>query len=133
MRSGTGSIYTPRKGEAGVIWFGLDPISLSSFPTSAIRKVPKGFRIKKLGDMVWQRPPRSGQITANVPDEHTARASSFKRKTGKPDALLKIYRRIANAGLEMLDHLSDEADPLLEKNMRREIDQIIRRKKFAKK
>ncbi|RRJ96848.1 hypothetical protein Ga0100231_024075 [Opitutaceae bacterium TAV4] len=138
----------------GRVWFGLDPVSLSNFPDSAIRKVPKGFRIKKIGSMVWQRPPKRGDITANVPVEHTTRVYSFGGNSGgqvstaalekspglrrrarntSPDALLKIYRRIFNQGFDIADKLGDDADALLEKNFNRELDQIIRRKRYAKK
>ncbi|AHF94020.1 hypothetical protein OPIT5_03835 [Opitutaceae bacterium TAV5] len=147
-------VSMPAKGALGVIWFGLDPVSLSAFPASAIRKVPKGFRIKKIGSTVWQRPPKRGDITANVPADHTGRVYSFGGNSGgqvstaalekspglrrrarntSPDALLKIYRRIKAEGLDAVDQLGDEADALLEKNFRRELDQVIRRKRYAKK
>lgn len=120
-------VTAPRKGRAGVVWFGLDPVSLSVFPkASVVRQIPRGFRIKKLGKSVWQRSP------ATLPAGHESRDAGFKTKSGRADTIQKIYRRIAAEGSEIVDQLSDEADELLRKNFTREIDQVFRRKRYAK-
>jgi hypothetical protein len=105
-----------------LIRFNTDPISLSAFPPSAVRQIPKGFRIPKLGRPVWQR------ATAPLTAPYEGRPAGFKKPGGQPDTIQKIYRRIAAEGAEIIDRLGDEADELLNKNFTREINQIIRRK-----
>lgn len=114
------------RGVEGVLHFNLDPVSLSVFPASLARQIPKGFRIKKLGQSVWQRPP------ATPPAPHESRDAGFKRPNGQADTIQKIYRRIAEEGGAIIDHLGDEADELLRKNIDREINQTLRRKRYQK-
>jgi hypothetical protein len=116
--------YLGEKG--GVIHFNIAPVSLSAFPAAAVREVPKGFRIKKLGSSVWQRPP------AAPPAGHEGHHAGFKRRDGEPDTIQKIFRIISAEGYEVADKLGDEAGVLLNKNFEREVDQIFRKKRHAK-
>ena len=112
-------------GMTGVIRLNTDPITLSALKPSTIRQVPKAFRIAKFGSTVLQRQG------ASLPPQYEARLKRFKRRSGQPDTIQKIHRRISPEATQVADQLAADADALLQKNITREIDQTLRRKHHA--
>lgn len=105
-------------GGEGRVWFGLEPVSASALrsPPAYSFAGPNGSR--------WAR---AGRISSPF----VGAARGFKDRRGRTDVILKLFRTISSEGLDVADKLGDDADALFQKNLKREIDQTIRRATYA--